>query len=177
MLEMKFLRTNKEQSTCPKEVTLEADGAKMATDIVEFITVCSTTHISPPHTVLYRLNWHRIQIKKSEYGDDEQDEKRGTLIRPSADRGISSLQWPWCKTVSSWRDNGDGIHINFDKRKEKKLTTFKILAVSGPRIMCFAFHLVCNCWKSRVAMVYPPVLNTPLLGTCSFLPGIKHIRL
>lgn len=33
MLKMKLLRTNKEQSTCPKEATLEADGAKKATDI------------------------------------------------------------------------------------------------------------------------------------------------
>lgn len=31
-LQMKLLRTNKEQSTCPEEATLEADIAKMAMD-------------------------------------------------------------------------------------------------------------------------------------------------
>lgn len=51
-----------------------------------------------------------------------------------------------------WRDKGDEIYIKFDKRKGKKLTAFKMLAISGPRIICWVFHLLYNWWKSHVAM-------------------------
>lgn len=65
----------------------------------------------------------------------------------------------------SWRDKGGGIHINSDKRK-KKLTTFKILAVSVARVMCSALHLLCSCWKSRVALV-SSCAEHPTAGTAA----------
>lgn len=98
------------------------------------------------------------------------------MIRPpSADRGISSLQGPRCKTDSAKGTKGMEYTPRLIKgRKKTELTTYKILAVSGPGVMCSALHLVCSCWKPRVAMV-SSCAERPSAGHGSSLPGIKHV--